>query len=303
MLTLKIIAWTQWSDLKAPAGVELRSEATHPLATSDLSDINFYVPKYFGGSQALAYVQQMPELKYLQMPNAGYDDALEYLRDGLILANAAGVHDDSTAELAVGLAIAARRGFVDFIRAQDKGEWAHQRYPSFSDSKIGLIGYGSIGKTIAKNLSGFAVEVLPFTRSGAAGSIKILELDSYLPTLDIIILILPLTPESKHLFGKERLSLMKDGALIVNVARGGIIDTDALLAELKSRRIYAALDVTDPEPLPQTHALWSAPNLLISPHVGGNSTAFDPRARRLVEAQLERLARGEEIANIVARGK
>ena len=150
---MKIIAWTQWSDIKVPAGVELRSEATHPLATSDLSDITFYVPKYFGGAQALEYVHQMPQLKYLQMPNAGYDDALEYLREGLILANAAGVHNDSTAELAVGLAIAARRGFVDFIRAQDKGEWAHHRFTSFSDSKIGLIGYGSIGKTIADRKS------------------------------------------------------------------------------------------------------------------------------------------------------
>jgi len=300
---LTIIAWSQWSDINVPAGVELRSEATHPLATSDLTDITFYVPKYFSWRQGLEYVLQMPQLQYLQMPNAGYDDALEYMREGLILANAAGVHNDSTAELAVGLAIAARRGFVDFVRAQDKGEWVHQRYTSFSDSKIGLIGYGSVGKTIAKNLSGFAVEVIPFTRSGADGSKKISELNSYLPTLDIVILILPLTPESKHLFGKERLALMKDGALIVNVARGGIIDTDALLLELNNRRIHAALDVTDPEPLPQEHPLWSAPNLLITPHVGGDSTAFEPRCRRLVEAQLARLARGEEIINIVARGK
>lgn len=300
---MKIIAWTQWSDIKVPEGIELRSETTHPLATSDLSDINFYVPKYFGGRQALEYVTQMPSLKYLQMPNAGYDDALEFMRDGLILANASGVHDDSTAELAVGLTIASRRGFVDFIRAQDKGQWVHKRYTSFSDSKIGLIGYGSIGKTIAKNLSGFEVEVIPFTRSGSDGSIKISELNSYLPTLDIVILILPLTSESKHLFNKDRLALMKDGALIVNVARGGIIDTDALLAELNSGRLHAALDVTDPEPLPQDHLLWKAPNLLIAPHVGGDSTAFDPRCRRLVEAQLERLARGEEIINVVARGQ
>jgi phosphoglycerate dehydrogenase-like enzyme len=299
----KIIAWTQWADLKVPGVIELRSELTCPLETSDLSDINFYVPHYFGGAKALNYVNQMPQLKYLQMPNAGYDDALDYVREGLIIANAAGVHDDSTAELAVGLAIASRRGFVDFVRAQDKGEWAHQRYTSFSDSKIGLIGHGSIGKTITKNLSGFAVEVVPFTRSGTDGSVKILELDKYLPTFDIIILILPLTPESRHLFGKERLSLMKDGALIVNVARGAIIDSDALLTELQSQRIYAALDVTDPEPLPQGHALWGAPNLIIAPHVGGDSTAFEPRARRLVEGQLERLVRGEEIINIVARGR
>jgi phosphoglycerate dehydrogenase-like enzyme len=299
---MKIIAWSQWPDLKVPSGVELRSESTHPLATSDLSEINFYAPTYFGGRKALEYVNKMPNLKYLQMPNAGYEDALEFMRGGLILANASGVHDDSTAELAVGLAIASRRGFVDFIRAQDKSEWAHQRYTSFSDSKIGLIGYGSIGKTVAKNLSGFAVEVIPFTRSGSDGSIKISELDTHLPSLDIVILILPLNADSKKLFNKERLALMKDGALIVNVARGGIIDTEALLAELNSKRIYAALDVTDPEPLPQDHPLWKAPNLLIAPHVGGDSTAFEPRCRGLIEAQLDKLSRGEGISNVVARG-
>jgi phosphoglycerate dehydrogenase-like enzyme len=298
----RIVAWTQWPDLTVPEGIELRSEITHPLATSDHSEITFYVPRYFGGRQALEYVHQMPALKYLQVPNAGYEDALEFMREGLILANATGVHDDSTAELAVGLAIASRRGFVDFVHAQDMGIWAHERYPSFSDSKIGIIGYGSIGKTIAKNLSGFTVETMAFTRSGADGSIKIAELDNYLPVLDIVILILPMTAESKCLFNKERLALMKDGALIVNVARGGIIDTNALVAELTNKRLFAALDVTDPEPLPHDHPLWKAPNLLIAPHVGGDTEAFESRGRRLVETQLSRLARGEELINIVARG-
>ena len=300
---MKIIAWTQWSDLNVPPEVELRSPLTHPLDTSDLSDITFYVPTYFGGAKALEYVKQMPALKYLQVPNAGYEDALAYLRDGLILANAAGVHDDSTAELAIGLTIAARRGFVDFVRSQETGTWGHKKYPTMIDSKIGIVGFGSIGKTIARNLSGFPVEIIPFTKTGSNGTNKIEELDSHLPYLDIVILILPLTEQSKHLFNSARLALMKDGALLVNVARGGVVDTEALLTELNSKRIYAAIDVTDPEPLPADHPLWRAPNLLISPHVGGDSLAFEPRGRRLVEEQLARLVRGQELINIVAGGK
>ncbi len=297
-----LVAWTQWSDLKVPDGITLRSPKDFPLDTSDLSEINFYVPSYMGGAAALSYAAKMPKLQVLQMPNAGYDDALAYVRPGLTLCNASGVHDASTAELAVGLALASRRGFPEFIRDQIAGTWDHRRFTSLSDSNIGVIGFGSIGKQVVKNLSGFDVNVTSFSKSGRDGSVKIEELDKHLPNLDIVILILPLTDESRHMFNQERLAKMKDGALIINVARGPIIETDALIAELNSGRLFAALDVTDPEPLPAGHRLWSAKNLLLVPHVGGNSTAFEPRARRLVESQLALLADGKTLNNIVAKG-
>ena len=297
-----LVAWTQWSDLKVPDGITLRSPKDFPLDTSDLSEINFYVPSYMGGAAALSYAAKMPNLKVLQMPNAGYDDALAYVRPGLTLCNASGVHDASTAELAVGLALASRRGFPEFIRDQIAGTWDHRRFTSLSDSNIGVIGFGSIGKQVVKNLSGFDVNVTSFSKSGRDGSVKIEELDKHLPNLDIVILILPLTDESRHMFNQERLAKMKDGALIINVARGPIIETDALIAELNSGRLFAALDVTDPEPLPAGHRLWSAKNLLLVPHVGGNSTAFEPRGRRLVESQLALLAEGKTLNNIVAKG-
>ena len=284
------------------AGVTLRSPKDFPLESSDLSQINFYVPTYLGGKAALEWAAKMPNLKVLQMPNAGYDDALAYLRPGLTLCNAAGVHDASTAELAVALSLASRRGIPDFVRDQDKENWNHQKRTSLSDSRIGIVGYGSIGKQVAKNLSGFEVEVIGFSKSGRDGAKKIEELDSYLPSLDIVILILPLNPESKGLFNKDRLAKMKDGSLLVNVARGPIVDTDALLTELNSGRIFAALDVTDPEPLPKGHPLWKAKNLLIVPHVGGNSTAFEPRCRKLVESQLQLMVSGQPLKNIVGRG-
>jgi phosphoglycerate dehydrogenase-like enzyme len=294
--------WTQWPDLSAPEGITLLSPDNFPLDSADLTQVDMYVPSYMGGAHALSYAAKMPNLKILQMLNAGYDDAMAYLRPGLTLCNARGVHDASTAELAVGLAIASRRGFAEFIREQATGTWNHRRFPALSDSKVGVIGFGSIGKEVARKLSGFDVSITAFTQSGRDGTVKIDDLDKHLPQLDIVILILPLTDSSRHMFNAARLASMKDGALIVNVARGPIIDTEALISELNSRRIYAALDVTDPEPLPQGHPLWSAPNLIVAPHVGGNSEAFEPRGRALIESQLKLLAAGSPLEHVVAQG-
>ena len=294
--------WTQWDDLNVPSKYKKLSPSTTPIENADLSEITFYVPTYMGGRPALELTKKMPNLKILQMPNAGYDDAMEYVRDGMTLCNGKSIHDDSTAELAVGLTIAALRGFPDFVRNQDKSEWVHVKNKSINDRKIGIIGFGSIGTTIAKMLSGFAVEIIPFTQSGRDNTIAINDLDKYLPTLDVVILILPLTKESKHLFDTKRLSLMKDGALLVNVARGPIVETDALVKELNSGRITAALDVTDPEPLPKDHPLWRAKGVFISPHIGGDTTAFESRARRLIESQLNLLAQGKVLDNIIVSG-
>ena len=296
------VVWTQWDDLNVPSKFKRLSPATNPAETSDLSEVTFYVPTYMGGRPALELTKKMPNLKILQVPNAGYDDALEFLRPGITLCNGRGIHDDSTAELAVGLTIASLRGFATFVRDQDKGEWVNKNYDSINDRKIGIVGFGSIGTTIARMLSGFSVEIVAFTQSGRDNTIAITDLDKHLPSLDVVILILPLTKESKHLFDARRLALMKDGALLVNVARGPIVDTDALVKELNSGRITAGLDVTDPEPLPKGHPLWSAKGVLISPHVGGNSSAFDKRARRLIESQLDLLAQGKPLNNVIVAG-
>lgn len=293
------VVWTQWDDLNVPSKFKKLSPKTTPIQGGDFSEVTFYVPWYMGGRPALEMTQKMPNLKILQVPNAGYDDALEFVRPGITLCNGKSIHDDSTAELAVGLIIASLRGFADFVRNQDKSEWVHTRNKSINDRKIGIVGFGSIGSTIAKMLAGFAVEIVAFTQSGRDNTIAIADLDKHLPTLDVVILILPLTPESKHLFNAKRLALMKDGALLVNVARGPIVETDALVKELNSGRITAALDVTDPEPLPKDHPLWLAKGVLISPHVGGNTTAFEKRAKRLIESQLQLLASGERLNNII----
>jgi phosphoglycerate dehydrogenase-like enzyme len=150
-------------------------------------------------------------------------------------------------------------------------------------------------------LSNFDVNVTSFSRSGKDGALTFDHFDLLLPTFDVIILIVPLTDQTHHLMNAQRLATMKDGAALINVARGAVVDTEALIAELNSGRITAGLDVTDPEPLPSDHPLWKARNVIITPHVGGDSEAFTPRGRKLVEEQLARYASGQPLLHIVAQ--
>jgi phosphoglycerate dehydrogenase-like enzyme len=296
------VIWTQWSDLKIPSGLtHLPTNGVTP-DPADLEKITFYVPAYMYGPAALTPIASMSSLQVIQSPNAGVDDVIPLRPKGVVLCNAAGVHDASTAELAVGLAIASRRGFNSFAQNQGKGIWQHTSNASLTDSKVAIVGNGNIGMTIAKMLSGFEVNVTSFSKSGKDGALTIDNFDRLLPTFDVIILIVPLNDQTRHFMNAKRLSAMKDGASLVNVARGAIIDTDALVSELNSGRISCALDVTDPEPLPAGHPLWSALNTIITPHVGGDSKAFEPRGRALVEAQLVRFAAGQPLINVVAEG-
>ncbi len=294
--------WTQWSDLKIPSGLtHLPTNGVTP-DPADLEKITFYVPAYMYGAAALTPIASMGSLQVIQSPNAGVDDVIPLRPKGVVLCNAAGVHDASTAELAVGLAIASRRGFNSFAQYQSKGVWLHTSNATLTDSKVAIIGHGNIGKTIAQMLGGFEVEVTSFSRSGRDGALTMENFDRLLPTFDVIILIVPLNDQTRHFMNAQRLSAMKDGASLINVARGAIIDTDALVAELNSGRISCALDVTDPEPLPAGHPVWNTPNTIITPHVGGDSKAFEPRGRALVEAQLARFAAGQPLINVVAEG-
>ena len=293
------VVWSQWDDLKVPSGFVRLSPKTCPLESGDLSEITFYVPTYMSGKTGLEYSKQMASLKTLQMPNAGIEDALAYVRPGIALCNARGVHDASTAELAVGLAIAARRGFADFTKGQQTGNWLHKRYNSLNDSNIAIIGSGSIGQKLRNYLSVYDVEITNFSRSGNGGSRSMNDFDALLPTFDVIFLVLPLNDDSRNLMNQARIENMKFGATLVNVARGAIVDTHALVSALNSGRINAGLDVTDPEPLPVNHPLWSAKNCVITPHVGGDTSAFDSRCKKLVEEQLQRIASGENLINLV----
>ncbi len=292
--------WSEFSDLRIPSSLKTLPINGEFPDEGDLSKITFYVPPYMAGARALEPIAKMSSLQVIQSPNAGVDDVLAILPEGVTLCNAKGVHDASTAELAIGLAISARRGFATFMANQAKSEWIHDRHSSLTDSRVGVVGMGSIGSLIAKQLQVFNVEVIGFSRSGSNSTKTMADFDALLPTLDIVILILPLTSQSHHLMNRSRIDAMKKGATLVNVARGPVVDTDALVDALNRGHITAGLDVTDPEPLPPRHPLWSAPHVIITPHVGGDSSAFNPRVRSLIESQLERFATGQPLINIVA---
>jgi phosphoglycerate dehydrogenase-like enzyme len=267
-----------------------------------VDDVEILVAPYMLPGETLAVAARMPKLRIIQMLTAGYEQAMPYLPDGVTLCNARGVHDASTAELTIGLVIASLRGIDRFARAQLSQQWLHGPRPALADKTVLILGFGSVGKAIEKRLVPFETSIIRVARSARPDENVHGrdELDLLLPAADVVIVTTPLTEETAGMVDAAFLARMKDGALFVNVARGGVAVTDALVAELESGRLSAALDVTDPEPLPADHPLWRAPGTLISPHVGGNSSAFLPRAKRLIVSQVRRFIAGEQVENVVA---
>ncbi len=265
----------------------------------ELERVAFYVPTYMGPPSSLAVMDRMPALQVCQLLTAGFESALPYLRAGVTLCNAAGVHDTSTAELAVGLMIASLRGIDDAARDAGAGRWDHRTRPSLADQRVLVIGAGGVGQAIRRRLEPFEVDVVMVGRSARPGVLAIANVVELLPTADVVVLAVPLDASTTGLVDAAFLSRLPDGALVVNVARGPVVDTAALLAELEGGRLRAALDVTDPEPLPADHPLWRAPGVLITPHVGGDTSAFEPRARRLVDDQARRWRGGGALLNRV----
>jgi phosphoglycerate dehydrogenase-like enzyme len=238
------------------------------------------------------------------------------------ICNAHGAHNISTAEWTVASILAMLKYFPLYLEVQRAGVWkrrfeasAHYAqmtgdersiYPpvlqeELTGKSVLLVGYGAIGKEIERMLAPFHVELMRIARSTRANPHvhAVSELDRLLPQADVVILILPSTAASHHLISSRQFELMRQGALLVNAARGPIVDTDALVAALSSGRIRAALDVTDPEPLPEGHPLWSCPNLLLTPHVAGSSSQFAPRSVRVAEHELRRYIAGEPLHNVV----
>ena len=303
--------WLPYADLAEadqrlgglPAGIEpdfYRAEGDDFPAS--IADVEFYVIPYMRGEAELRNVAEMTSLKVIQTLTAGVDNFLPLVPPGVTLCNAAGVHDASTAELAIALTLASGRHLDAFARSQATSRWEPVFGTALADQRVLILGYGRIGAAIEARLAGF--EVASVTRVARRArtdpevhpTSALLEL---LPTADVLIVIAPLTADTEGIVGADALSRMPDGALVVNVARGKLVETDALLAETGSGRLRAALDVTDPEPLPDDHELWTVPNVIISPHVGGASSAFFPRADAMIKDQLERFVAGTELANVV----
>lgn len=263
------------------------------------------VPPYMSMAKVLARLEGV-EVGLVQGQSIGYDGVAGLLPDGLRFANAASVHETSTAELAVGLTIAAQRRIDAFAVDTAAGRWAPVFADSLADRRVLVLGWGGVGTAVAARLAGFEVEITAVaSRARVEDGVTVHgvdELPSLLPDAEIVIVTLPGGDATRGLVDDTFLAALPDGALVVNVGRGPVIDTDALVEHVRRGRIRAALDVTDPEPLPADHPLWGLPGVLIAPHVGGASSAMRPRVARLVKRQIERMLAGEQPLNVVLGG-
>jgi phosphoglycerate dehydrogenase-like enzyme len=268
------------------------------VPTGEATQAQVLVPRG-GGELPADVLAALPELRLVQLMSAGAEKFVGRLPDRVVLCNARGAHTPSTAEWAVTATLAAQRGIPHFTREQDAGRWAPRTEHSLVGARVLMVGAGDIGRTIGRMMAGFDVELTWVARTAREGVHAFEELPALLPHADVVVLIVPVTPQTEGMVDAEFLAAMKDDALLVNAARGVVVDTDALLAELTSGRLRAALDVTDPEPLPDGHPLWSAPNLLLTPHVAGDVPDTNARATASVTDQLARVLAGEPLRNVV----
>jgi phosphoglycerate dehydrogenase-like enzyme len=266
--------------------------------------LDIVVPSYLKSWEALANLEGL-DVGLVQCLTLGYDGVAEFLPKDMVLANAASVHETSTAEMTMALILASQRYIPDFVLAAEAGKWSPSWHSSLADRTVLLVGYGGVGRAIESRLLPFETTVLRLARHERTDERgRVYGLDS-LPELltisDIVVVAVPLDESTHHLVDAAFLRQMPEHSLLVNVARGAVADTDALLAAARSGRIRLALDVTDPEPLPYGHPLFGLTNVLISPHVAGMSSAALPRIARLLHRQIERMLRGEEPLNVVLR--
>jgi phosphoglycerate dehydrogenase-like enzyme len=289
-------------ELGEPPGA-LRYETVVPAGDDvpeSVAEVEFYVPPYSLGRSQGALLERMTRLRVVQTLTAGVDHIRGLVPEGVLLCNGRGIHNASTAELAVTLTLASLRGVPGFVDDQHEHRWNPGWRESLTDKTVLIVGYGDIGRDLERRLRPFEVDVLRVARTARDGVHAQADLPDLLPRADVVILLVPDTTQTRGLVDARLLARMKRGALLVNVARGPVVVTDDLVAALRAGQVRAALDVTDPEPLPAHHPLWSAPNVLVTPHVGGATPAMWPRAHRLVRAQLERFAAGEPLANVMS---
>jgi phosphoglycerate dehydrogenase-like enzyme len=266
---------------------------------SDPATLEFWNAPFLATSRVVGLLEQMPALRVVQLMSAGVDAWLGKVPDRVTLCDARGVHDSSTAEWAAAAMLAHVRNFPAFARAQAERRWAQAATDELAGKRVLIVGAGSIGLALAARLAPFDVEITLVARSARDGVAPVERLPVLLPRADVVVLLVPLTPHTRGLVDAQFLAAMPDGALLVNAARGPVVDTAALVAECSSGRLNAALDVTDPEPLPADHPLWTLPNVFVTPHVAGSVAGLHRRAFALVGDQLRRYAAGEPLINVV----
>ena len=264
-----------------------------------LAETTFWVPQVEDASDLEATFAALPRLQVMQLTSAGVEDVVDRVPEGVTLCNARGVHGPAVAELVLALILASQRRLPHFLQAQRESRWDLVQGEDLSDKTVLIVGAGDLAEQTVRRLDGFGATSVLVGHSARDGVHGIDELPDLLPDADVVVLTVPLTSETQGMVDAGFLGRMADHALLVNVARGKVVDTDALLAELAAGRLRAALDVVDPEPLPADHPLWSAPGLIVTPHAAGHVRQAGPRAFALVADQLRRFVAGEDLANVV----
>jgi phosphoglycerate dehydrogenase-like enzyme len=273
--------------------------ADDEVPAADLGPVQVWIPQPRSRVPGPAFFAALPGLRLVQLQSAGAEHFARRLPPGVVLARARGAYTPATAEWVVCVTLAAQRGIPDLVRDQDAGRWAPGIRRSLVGARVAVVGAGDIGREIGRMLAGFDVDLVLVGRRPRAGVAGVEELPAVLPSADVVVLAVPATAETTGMVDAGFLAAMKDGALLVNAARGVVVDTDALLSELTSGRLRAALDVTDPEPLPDGHPLWSAPGLLLTPHLAGTVPATRSRVEAAVLDQLARVLGDRPLIGLV----
>jgi phosphoglycerate dehydrogenase-like enzyme len=271
----------------------------------DPGEVEFWVPPFLSGGATTALLPRFRSLRVIQLLSAGADTWIPAVPDGVELCDARGVHDSSTSEWCVAAILSSLRRFDHFARQQASRLWKPQDVlptDELAGKRILIVGAGSIGTALARRLEPFEVCLTFVARTARDGVHGVDELPALLPEHDIAVLLVPLTAATRGLVDKAFLAAMPDGALLVNAARGPVVSTQALTAEAATGRIRAALDVTDPEPLPFDHPLWTMPNVLITPHTAGSVRGVLRRAYALAGDQVRRYCAGKPLENVVRGG-
>ncbi|MGH3661845.1 MAG: 2-hydroxyacid dehydrogenase [Micromonosporaceae bacterium] len=284
-----------------PADVTVEVYAEGGQFPSDPAQVDVLTPPFLGDADQIG-LKAMSRLRVIRRLTAGAVLWVGMTPPGVVLCDARGVHTSSTSEWVVAAILSYLRQFPRFARAQAARHWDYTPTDELAGKRVLIVGAGDIGEATARRLAPFEVELTRVARQARPGVRGIGELPDLLPHADVVVILTPLTDQTAQLVDAGFLAQMADGALLVNAARGPVADTDALADALASGRINAALDVTDPEPLPADHPLWSMPNVLLTPHVAGSVGGMAPRAYRLVAEQVRRLHAGEELQNVVTDG-
>lgn len=266
---------------------------------SGAEDAEVFVPGFLAETDPAAYVDRLPKLRLIQLTTAGAENWIGRIPGHVKLSIARGAHGGSTAEWALGALIAVYRELIGFEHKRQAHEWARHPTDTLQDKRVLVLGAGDLGTRMRRRLEASDASVTLVGTTAREGVHGIDELPALLGAHDAVVLMVPLTDATTGLVDAEFLSHMRDGAVLVNAARGKVVVTDALLAELASGRLRAALDVTDPEPLPPDHPLWTAPGLLLTPHVAGSVHGYARRAYAVVAAEVARYAAGKDPANLV----